>query len=453
MVEQVAQALADCLNEGCFDQPESNTAKQVAIAYDSRRRSREFAHLFAQVLSGNGIGVLLANRITPTPVLSYTVKARSLNVGVAITASHNPPEYNGFKFKGAYGGPFLLEATQQIEQHLGQSPVRSSQDSIQFDNFLPDYCEHLRSLVDLDAIGKAGLQVLVDSMGGVGQHLFESLLTPHGCQVTTLDGEAREDFGGRTPEPIAKHLQPLQLALQEGNYALGMATDGDGDRLGVLLEDGTWLSAQETILLLADYLLNQRGIPGDIVKTSSVTDKLRELFPSRHIWDVQVGFPYICRKMLAGDVALGVEESGGYGCSLHLPERDGFFSGLVLLEMLAQSGYRTLEDYVAAKREQLGCIYYDRVDCCYTGENFASLLPTLAQSPPHRIDRFEVRHVDEFRTHLGVLNGLKFRLEGDPRWLLLRASETEPLLRVYAEGRSPQEVAQLIAAGWQLVNV
>ena len=451
MVEQVAQAFADSIRAQPRDLLQSpHNSHSVAVAFDGRRQSSQFARCFARVLAGNQIDVLLADRITPTPVVSYTAKSRHLSAGVAITASHNPPEYNGIKFKGSYGGPFFYEATKVIEARLGQSPVRKSDRGIRSLNLMEDYLEHLRSLFDLEAIGRAGLRVLVDSMGGAGQTILADLLAPYGCHVTTIYGQATEDFSGRSPEPIEKHLQPLQAELKTGHFSLGLATDGDADRLGVLLENGSWLSAQETILLLVDYLVNGRNVKGDIVRTSSVTDKIGAYFgDERTIYDVQVGFPYICRKMLDRRVAMGFEESGGYGFNFHLPERDGICSALLVLEMLAMSGCDRLSDYVARKRQQFGSIHYRREDLQVDGGH--QILTRLAENPPATLAGYPVRQLCHFQTHRGVLNGLKFYLEGSPRWFMMRTSETEPLLRLYVESSSAEDMQALAEEGLQLL--
>ena len=450
MVEEVAQAFADSINARALQAGKADST-QVAIAFDGRRNSSEFAQLFAQVLAGNNIGVVLADRITPTPVVSFAVKSLQLTAGVAITASHNPPQYNGIKFKGAYGGPFFFEATQDIESRLGQSPVRKSNVGIHTQNLMEGYLDHIRSLINLEAIGNSSLRVLVDSMGGAGQTILEELLVPYGCDVTTIYEKATTDFSGRSPEPIAINLGPLHTKLSQGDYSLGLATDGDADRLGVMLEDGSWLSAQETIVLLVDRLVNGRGVTGDIVRTSSVTDKISAYFgENRRIYDVQVGFPYICRKMLESCVAMGFEESGGYGFNIHLPERDGIFSALLILEMLALSGCDRLSDYVAQKRQQFGEVHYNRVDLRYD-QDCSGVVPQLAQNPPHQIAGYKVREMSHFETHRDVLNGVKFYLEESPRWLMVRASETEPLLRLYVESGSQEDMQKLSEQGLKLL--
>ncbi len=443
-VARVATALADYLRIT----PGPRTA---AVGYDGRRSSPEFARLLAEILSGNGITVHLADGIVPTPALAYAVRAQGLQVGVMVTASHNPAEYNGLKFKASYGGPFLTEDTHRVEQLLDCSRRRQSSATIQTEDFNAPYLAHLATLVEMEKSRAAQLPVLSDSMHGAGQRLLETFLRAHGCPAGTLAGTARADFGGRAAEPIEKNLTPLReaLAADPGRYALGLATDGDADRLGVLLENGEWLSAQETILLLADFVVNGKGISGDLVKTSSVTDKLRAHLatPTRQVHDVQVGFKYICEAMLAHDVAFGAEESGGYGLKGHLPERDGLLSGLLVLEMLAASGHRTLGALVQAKRAQFGPIYYDRIDQHYPHADRLTRLPDLHTAGPAALAGFAVEHTDAFYSSRGVVNGLKFRLAGDTRWLLLRASETEPLMRLYAEGQSDAEVAALLAAG------
>ncbi|MBT2556157.1 hypothetical protein J7E24_00010 [Hymenobacter sp. ISL-91] len=448
-VARVAAALAEYLHQ----QPGPPTA---AVGYDGRRQSAEFGRLLAEILAGRGVAVQLADGIVTTPALAYAVRSRGLRVGVMVTASHNPAEYNGLKFKASYGGPFLTEETHRVEQLLdGPAAPAPRAEHVPETDLAAPYLAQLASLVDMDAIRRAQLPVLIDSMHGAGQRLLQQLLRAHGCPADTLAGDARPDFGGRAAEPIEKNLMPLRdaLAAQPGRYALGLATDGDADRLGVLLETGQWLSAQETILLLADFVVNDKGLAGDLVKTSSVTDKLRLLAaPGRRIHDVQVGFKYICEAMLAHDVAFGAEESGGYGLKGHLPERDGLLSGLLVLEMLARSGYRTLGELVQAKRRQFGPIYYDRIDQEYHHPDRPAKLPALHAAPPAALAGWPVEDTAAFYSSRGIVNGLKLRLHGDTRWLLLRASETEPLMRLYAEGQSDDEVRALLAAGQALLT-
>ena len=250
-----------------------------------------------------------------------------------ITASHNPPNYNGVKFKSHYGGPFFTEQTRELENFIGNSLVQADDEQIYQVEFRPDYYNHIEQLIDFRAIKEANLNILIDSMAGSGQQIIENLLIKHEIPSKTIFKIAEKDFSGRLAEPIEKNLGPLRdELLKENKYSLGIATDGDADRLGVMLENGHWLSAQKTILLLCDYLVNGKKLSGNIVKTSSVTDKLRTAFENenRKVIDVQVGFKYICEKMIDEETAFGCEESGGFAISKHIPERDGLLSGLTL---------------------------------------------------------------------------------------------------------------------------
>lgn len=445
----VAQAFADYLNYT------SNYDKiKVAIGFDSRKYSPEFASVMAEVLSGNGIIAYSSDKVVPTPALSHYVLAEQLHAGIMITASHNPADYNGVKFKAAYGGPFFTEETLLVEERLGKSPVVRSSENVVLTDMLESYFRKLESLIDFQLISDSGIAVLIDSMGGAGGNYLELLLRRNGCKADSLCAEPSTDFYGRSPEPIEKNLLPLKNALQSNTrYAFGAATDGDADRVGILLDTGEWLSAQFTILLLADYAARVKRSAGHIVKTSSVTDKLFAFAsPDRKVFDVQVGFKYICEKMVAEDILLGCEESGGYGFKNHMPERDGLLSALTIAEMLACSGHKLLSEYYEGKRREYGEIFYDRIDFPYTKLDRNEKLPHLFALPPRAIAGFPVLQVDEFYSSRGVVNGLKFRLEGTPRWVLIRSSETEPLFRYYAEGTTVDEVVMLLSAAREMIE-
>ncbi len=448
-VSVAAQAFSDYININ-FNKP------SIAVGYDGRRNSKRFAELFCSVLSGNMIDAILSDAVVPTPALSYYVKRHALNAGVMITASHNPAEYNGVKFKAGYGGPFFTEETKKVEELLYSTSVKKSAATVNAVNLLQDYIAHVRSMVNFDTIRSSGIKVLIDSMSGAGAGVLEEILKTEGCRASTIFGTPQEDFSGRYAEPIEKNLAPLKEMLsEEKDYSLGLATDGDADRLGILLENGSWLSAQETILLLADFVKNRKRVPGGLVKTSSVTDKLRSVFESDscRVYDVQVGFKYICEKMIEQDVAFGCEESGGYGYKGHIPERDGILSGLFVLEMLAESGFDKLSALVNQKRKEFGEIYYDRIDHKYDGGDRLEKLPSLYDRPPESAAGLKINRIEKYYSSRGIINGLKFILEGDSRWLLMRSSETEPLIRIYAEGQSGREVKDFLNAGISLINL
>lgn len=450
-VSLVAQAFADYLKS---NRPEVPTL-QCAVGYDGREHSKDFASLFAEILSGNDIQVYVSESVIPTPVLSYFVQSNGLDAGVMITASHNPPEYNGIKFKADYGGPFFTQETYKVEELLGKNQIKNNSDKVSRTNFLEPYIAHLNDLIDFELINSAGLKIAVDSMAGSGQEIVQSILSKYNCTVTTIDGIPKPDFGGRLAEPIAKNLAPLSDFLSEHpNYAIGLATDGDADRCGVMLNGGSWLNAQDTILLLTDYVVNQKQFSGGVIKTSSVTDKVRTQFESeqRKVYDVQVGFKYICETMLANDVAIGCEESGGYGYKHHIPERDGILSALLFIEMLSKSGTSNLTEYWEAKKSDYGDIHYQRIDYPYTKPDRKDILPNLYKQNLPGISVFKVRDTKKYLSSRGDINGIKFVLEGDCRWLLMRASETEPLIRIYAEGQNEEEVQNLLVMGKSLVE-
>jgi len=446
-VSLVAQAFAD-YNLQKYSAPET------AIGFDGRRNSEKFAKIFAKILSGNNIKVYLSDRIIPTPVLSFFVKHNNLNSGVMITASHNPPEYNGVKFKADYGGPFLTEETLKVERLIGKSSVRKNLDYVESSNFLLPYVTEIEKLINFEIIRTSRLKILIDSMGGSGSDYLERILLAHNIPVKTIFTPPDENFYGRLAEPIEKNLEPLKQELKENDYSLGLATDGDADRCGVMLDDGSWLSAQETILLLADYVINKKQHKGNIIKTSSVTDKLRTLFEneSRKVIDVQVGFKYITEEMIKSQTAFGCEESGGFGYGVHIPERDGILSSLFMIEMLAESGYQKLSEYAAHKRKEFGLIYYSRIDLSYKNEDRAKRLPDLFNRNLKNISSFMVKEVITFLSSREIINGIKFILESHNRWLLMRSSETEPIVRIYAEGQSDDEVKELLEFGRKLFD-
>ncbi len=446
-VSLVAQAFAD-YNLQNFSSP------KIAVGFDGRRNSKHFAKIFSEILSGNGIKVFLSDRIIPTPALSFFVKINQLSSGVIITASHNPPEYNGIKFKAYYGGPFLTEETLKVEQLLGKSPIKKNSDNIESTNFLLPYTEQLEKFIDFEQIRLSRLKILIDSMGGAGADYLERILLAHNIPSKTIFSPPDENFYGRLAEPIEKNLSPLKKELQENDSSLGLATDGDADRCGVMLDNADWLSAQETILLLTDFIVNTKKFKGHIVKTASVTDKLKTLFESkqRKIFDVQVGFKYITEVMIDKKVAFGCEESGGFGYGIHIPERDGILSSLFMIEMIAHSGFNKLSEYVDHKRNEFGNIFYDRIDLKYKKPDRNELLPELYRKFIDRIGNFRVVHAKAFYSSRNVINGLKFFIEGDNRWLLLRSSETEPIVRIYAEGQNDKEVKQFLEFGKNILN-
>ncbi len=446
-IGRVAQAFADFIIH-------NNKNKKVVIGYDGRLHSTKYAREFAEVLSANDIAVLLSDRVVPTPVVSYTCRAKACGAGVMITASHNPPTYNGVKFKTALGSPFHTEDTARVESLIDKNKPEKSSKNIITTNLLQNYCKHLEQLIDFESIREAGLYVAIDSMAGAGRTLLEDILLSKGITAKTIFSESTPNFSGRTPEPIAANLKPLTELLENGSFSLGLATDGDADRIGVMTDKGKWMNIQECILYLADYYINKRNIPGAVVKTASVTEKLKNICNSTKtpLFDAPVGFKYVAESMIENNAAFGAEESGGFGFKEHVPDRDGILTGLLLLEMLAQSGHNKLEAIIDEKRKVHGHVFYDRIDIKNNNDDRHQILPALSAKPPTEIVGFGVIKVSSYTNSRGLVNGLKFYLEGSTRWLLIRVSETEPIVRIYAEGESPDEVKDILNTGKQLIN-
>jgi Phosphomannomutase len=415
------------------------------------KNSKEFAVLFARVLAGNGITAIVSDRVTPTPVLSFAVKHGGYAAGVMITASHNPAVYNGVKFKGSYGGPFLTKDTAAVEALLNYNLVQIS-DNYKTENLLEDYFTEILERLNFKSARKKGLKLLIDSMGGAGGTVLEELLSRQKIESKTIFGAPDPQFNGRSPEPIDKNLKPLKEEILKGDYAFGIATDGDADRVAFVLDNGEWLSAQETILLFTDYLSSSELLEGDVVKTVSVTNKIYSVVsPNRKVRETQVGFKYITEEMLSGGVAMGFEESGGFGIAEHIPERDGLLFALIMLEMLSESPYTKLSELVAEKRKKWGKVFYDRIDHHYDQPDRMKLISKLFTKLPKKMSGFKVDKSFGFMNAKGGTNGIKMTFEGNSRWLLIRGSETEPLLRFYAEGDSAEEPEQLLKAGFKLL--
>ena len=442
-IQRVAQAFADYMRL-------KSKYNRVVIGYDNRRNSGVFARLFAEVLRGNRIDVLLSDRVVPTPVVSFTCRHQQCDAGVMITASHNPPQYNGIKFKAANGSPFATEETALVESLIDHSLPSFDDRNIEEIDLTAAYLQHIEKLIDFKAIATSGIRPAIDSMAGAGGTILGDLLGKYGIDSKTIYGIPQADFDGRLAEPVERNLQPLSELLKNGNFSLGLATDGDADRLGIMTDIGKWMNVQETILYLAEYYKGQRGVNGPLVKTASVTDRMLQLFPGEEVADVQVGFKYVAEAMLEKQAAFGAEESGGFGFKEHLPERDGVFSGLVFMEMLAKSGYNKMNDFIASKRRELGEIHYSRIDMENNNPDRFDKLPALAKTPPEKLGEFRVESTQSYKSSRGHINGLKFRLEGNPRWLLLRISETEPIVRIYAEGGNDDEVQTLLNIGKKL---
>ncbi len=433
-VRVVAQAVADLVHE------EGRSGSPVPVGYDVRFLSQRFAESIAAVLEANGIPTILPDTPITTPMLSCQVVASGAPLGIGVTASHNPPQYNGIKIKAAFGGSAPPELTSRIEALLGRRAPRIGRPPERRHPFLPAYVPRLVAVADLETIKNAPLRVVVDSMHGAGGRILEGLLRGGRVRVVTLRGEPDVLFGGTDPEPRPDLLGPLSDAVQRHRAHIGIATDGDADRIGICDEKGRAVSPLQIFPLIALHLIQARNWRGAIARTFANTllaEKIARRF-ELPFHDLPVGFKHIARLMLEQDVLVGGEESGGIGVKRYLPERDGILIGLLLMEMLAR-GDRRLSRRIAVMENEYGRYAYRRIDVPMPAPAGRRAVEAIRTRPPARLGGLTVAGID-------TLDGVKL-LFGDDGWILFRPSGTEPLLRLYCEARTDRVVDRLLRAG------
>jgi phosphomannomutase len=429
-----------------------NAASGVCIGWDTRFGSQSFAKVVAEVLAGAGIPVALASEITPTPALSYAVRERKAAGGVMITSSHNPAEWNGVKYKASYGGSGRPAIIASIESYLNLPlPAAPSPAKIEEVNFSPDYIEAIAKFVDLEAIAKSGYKFLIDCMYGAGRGVVAGIFTKAGVPFVEMRSEINPAFPGINPEPILPHIAATQIAVVAERCDAGFITDGDADRIGSVDEHGNVVDAHKIFSVILYWLLTRHADwPGDVTRAFNTTKMLDRIAAKygRTLHEHGIGFKYVCDLMLEREILIGGEESGGVGISKHLPERDGLLNSLLLANVMADEK-KTLGELVAALQAEFGEHQYGRIDMHIDEE--------LKQSA---IARARALHAGDTMAGMKVLrvetmDGIKFFLENPScaakpnaaeTWLLLRASGTEPLLRVYCESCAVESVTQILEA-------
>jgi phosphomannomutase len=445
-VARIAQAAADYW-ESEIGNPKSEIfglQPKVVVGYDRRFFSDRFAQITAGVFAGNDFQVILTPEPTPTPSVSFAVKNLNAVGGVMITASHNPPIFNGFKLKSYYGGSSSPDECQAVESFLGKNPpqfkIQNSKFKIFVQDVRPAHYAALKKLVDFKLIAKSKLRFAHDALFGVGAGCFETILAGTTCKVTTLDAKHDVLFGGINPEPIEKNYGPTQKYLRAHPHDICLVTDGDADRVGGMDGRGNYLTTHQIICLLLHHFVVNRKQTGRVVKaltTTSMVDKMCAAY-GLPLVETGVGFKYICAEMLKDGVLLGAEESGGIGFPGHIPERDGIAAGLMLLELLATERI-SVNSMLANLEKQFGPHRYGRIDTHYPLEKRAALMEFLKANPPKKLLRSPLAEVKTF-------DGVKFVAE-DSSWLMLRGSGTEPVLRIYAEAKSEIGVRKLLQLG------
>jgi alpha-D-glucose phosphate-specific phosphoglucomutase len=454
-VRLVSQAVASYL----LDAAEPGANLEIVIGFDTRFLSDRFAAEVARVMAANGIVAHLARADAPTPAISYNIVHKKAAGGVMITASHNPPRYSGYKVKAAYGGSAPKYQTQAIAQklyaihesfgaNLMDFKLAEERGFIRkFDPAWP-YYEHLSThLINMDIISNGELKVVVDSMYGAGRGVFREILSRTRTRIHELHSELNPGFGGIHPEPLGKNLKELISTVQNEHAHLGLATDGDADRIGAVDEKGNFVDPHTIMALSVRYLVEKRKLSGAIAKTISSTLMLNRLAKKYGLalHETPVGFDGIAELMLHDDVLLGGEESGGISIKGHIPEGDGILMGLLLLEIVAEANV-PLTELIADLQQKFGPTVYQRHDIhLKTPISKEEMVKRLVDGVPQQLAGERVVKVDSY-------DGVKYHL-ADDSWLLIRPSGTEPLLRVYAEAGSKAAVKAILEKGRELAGV
>lgn len=444
-VAKIAQATAQVWKR----QRIAGARKKVIVGYDRRFLSADFALRTAEVFAGNGFEVILSRAAVPTPAVSYHVKTKRAIGGVMITASHNPPKFNGFKIKAHFGGSADSALCRKVEANLDRSPVKFAapgDPNIKIQDLTQAYFKALVKLVDFDLIAKSRAKFAHDALYGVGAGCFDQILAGTSCQVTTLRGDHNPGFGGIHPEPIPSNYAASGAYLKQHPHDVCLVTDGDADRIGGMDGRGNPLTTHQIICLLLRHFVVNRQSAGRVVKaltTTSMVDKMCEGLELPLV-ETGVGFKYICAEMLRGDVLLGFEESGGIGFPGHIPERDGILAGLMLLEMLAMEK-KPLPSLLAQLETEYGPHRYARMDEPFPLEKMPDLMAFCAANPPKSLLGSSLVEVKSF-------DGVKYIAQSGA-WLMLRGSGTEPVLRIYAEANSDANARKLLQAGRRMTKI
>src|SRR3989339_1128458 len=416
--------------------------KGIAIGYDNRFLSEYFARLCAELCAGAKIKTFYSKIALPSPALSYFVNANNLGAGIMITASHNPSGWNGFKIKEAFGGSARPEVTKEVESELNNTEKINKSGSYKTFDPKTGYLKHIASFVDMDKIKSSNIKVFLDPMNGSGAGYLKELLP----SIIEINGNRDPLFHGINPEPLPINLEELISATKEaafsGKLVAGIAIDGDADRIGAVDPDGSYISSHNIFSLILKHLYENKKLRGKVIKTfniSRLVEKQAKAY-GLEIIEKPIGFKYIAEEFLKGGVLIGGEESGGIGTAGYIPERDGSLNALLLLELIAVTG-KTLSQNLKEIMDKLGYYYYDRLDLHIERELFVPKLEKLKTA-----ETFAGSKVVKIET----LDGVKLNF-ADESWILFRPSGTEPLLRIYAEGRTMDQVRLLLGEGNRLI--
>ncbi|MDP8259750.1 MAG: phosphoglucomutase/phosphomannomutase family protein [Candidatus Gygaella obscura] len=433
----VAQAIADYYKR-------HSSRVRIAVGYDTRFLSASFAKAVSEVLATNNIKVILSDRAIPTPTLSFTVEKFSLTAGVMITASHNPAEFNGIKIKESTGGAASEKVTGSVERLLKKNPPKINPKKLNLVeecDFVSDYIGFIRKYLRLDLLKKSKVKILVDTMHGSGNGLIKDILKGTGIKVELARSDINPSFEGKRPEPVVENLEDTLRIMKKKDFDIALVLDGDADRIAAIERGGRFLHPQKILGLLALHLKQDRFLNGGIVKTiagSTMIDHIAKELKVR-LFETPVGFKYISDLMIKREILAGGEEAGGMGVKDFVPERDGSLAGLLLVEMMVMRK-KTMKQIVDEMESSFGRYYYQRrdLDIARTG---------LVVKPKHFPKKLLGKKIVEFKTYDGIK-----AIASDESWLMIRASGTEPMVRVYSESKSLKKAKDLLDVGEKIIN-
>jgi phosphomannomutase len=441
-VKRVAEGTAKWLKE--------HQGKRIVIGHDCRFGGRMFAETAAQVLASFGMEVHIGKDFVSTPMVSLGVVKLEADMGIVITASHNPPDYNGYKLKSHFGGPTIPAHIREVEELIPDLPMYKlpAFDDLCKEGLIKEvdleemYVQHVEENFDLTAIRSQKTKLAYDAMYGAGQNAVKRLLPG----AVFLHCEENPSFMGQAPEPIHRNLRELSETIKnDPSIGVGLANDGDADRIGMYDEDGEFVDSHHLLLLLLYYLHQHKGMKGKVVVTFSVTDKMKRLAERYGLeWEVTpIGFKHIAEIMIKEDVLVGGEESGGLSVKGHIPERDGIWMGLLILEFMAKTG-KSLKELIREVYDLVGPFSYDRDDLHIPEEKKQAIIQKCKTDPYTALGEFSVQRVE-------TIDGFKFYLS-EEEWVMVRPSGTEPVLRVYAQGETMERVRKILDATHQTLG-
>jgi len=443
-VRVLTQAVCDYINQDLADKP-----KQVAVGYDTRFLSDKFAETVCEVMAANNIAVSLSQKAVPTPAVSFVTKHGSFALGIVLTASHNPPEFNGFKIKDARGGSADIAITHKVETLLGESAVKSLplKEALRLGlvkrlDFESKYIKFIKSYMDLKLLKSAKFKILQDVMYGSGSGILEEIIKATPLKLTVMHKGINPSFGGLRPEPVPENLEEAMHKMSKERFDLGLVLDGDADRIAAIEPGGKFISPQQVLALLILHLKEDRKWDGAVVKTiagTTMIDKITKKLGIK-LYETPVGFKYISNLMEEENILVGGEEAGGMGFKNYIPERDGVLAGLLLIEMMA---YRKkgIDKIMRDLENEYGKYFYVK-DSLHLTEVKFDKEKTLKNLPGKLLNK----KISDIKT----FDGIKIIFE-DEDWLMLRGSGTEPIVRVYAEAKKKEVAESLVKKGKQII--